>query len=69
MSEVELLNTQTAQYAVGIDLGTTNSVIAFSPLADSTTQVELLEVPQLVAPGTVEVRAELPSFIFLYTMY
>ena len=51
-----------AQYVLGIDLGTTNSVLAYAPLAAETPQVQLLPLPQLVAAGTVENRTTLPSF-------
>ena len=52
----------TAKYVVGIDLGTTNSVLAYAPLDAEQPQVELLPIPQLVAAGTVESRTMLPSF-------
>lgn len=55
----------TAKFAIGIDLGTTNSVLAYAPLADEAARVELLGVPQLVAPGTVETRTMLPSFLYV----
>ena len=55
----------TAQYVVGIDLGTTNSVVAYAPLAADKPVVELLPIPQLVAAGTVENRTSLPSFAWL----
>lgn len=54
-----------AQYVVGIDLGTTNSVLAYAPLAADSPKVELLPIPQLVAAGTVESRTVLPSFLYL----
>jgi molecular chaperone DnaK (HSP70) len=54
-----------AQFAIGIDLGTTNSVIAFARLGADYPQVELLPVPQLVATGTVEPQNVLPSFLYL----
>jgi hypothetical protein len=53
------------QYIIGLDLGTTNSVIAYSPLDAESAQVELLPIPQLVATGTVESRTALPSFLYL----
>ena len=56
------------KYAVGIDLGTTNSVLAYSALSDDprrTAKIELLPLPQIVAPGTVEKSFSLPSFLFL----
>jgi len=54
-----------AKYVVGIDLGTTNSVVAYAPLGEDRPQVELLPVPQLVAAATVESRTTLPSFLYL----
>ena len=39
----------TAKYVLGIDLGTTNCVIAYVALDAKSPQVELLEIPQLVA--------------------
>jgi hypothetical protein len=55
----------TAQYVIGIDLGTTNSVLAYAPVNAEQPQVQLLPIPQLTAPGTVESRTSLPSFLYL----
>jgi molecular chaperone DnaK (HSP70) len=55
----------TAKYVVGIDLGTTNSVVAYATLDAEKPSVQLLAVPQLVAPGTVESRTSLASFAYL----
>ncbi|MDH3717105.1 MAG: Hsp70 family protein [Planctomycetota bacterium] len=55
----------TAQYALGIDLGTTNSALAYAPLHDDGPRVELLPIPQLVSADTVESRSTLPSFAYL----
>jgi molecular chaperone DnaK (HSP70) len=52
-------------YVLGIDLGTTNSVLAYAPLSAEQSAVELLPIPQLVAPGVVESRSSLPSFLYL----
>ncbi|MBS1877338.1 MAG: Hsp70 family protein [Acidobacteria bacterium] len=54
---------------VGIDLGTTNSALAYvdpkqAEDADFPPILEL-EVPQVVAPGRVEPRRTLPSFLYL----
>ncbi|QDT37786.1 Hsp70 family protein [Stratiformator vulcanicus] len=49
-------------YCVGIDLGTTNNVLAFAATSEDDASVELLGIPQLVSPGTVETRSSLPSF-------
>jgi len=54
-----------ASYILGIDLGTTNSVLAYASLAAEKPQVQLLPIPQLVAPGVVESRTTLPSFLYL----
>jgi len=60
-----------AAFVVGIDLGTTNSVVAFTRLAEGNTEgnprIELLEVPQSVAPATLETRNGLPSFCYQAT--
>lgn len=55
----------TARYVVGIDLGTTNCVLAYAPIESDSPAVELLEVPQLVAASTVDGRHSLPSFLYL----
>jgi molecular chaperone DnaK (HSP70) len=58
-----------SRYCVGIDLGTTNSVVAYTPLPGggegSDPQLQLLPIPQLVAPGQIEARHSLPSFLYL----
>ena len=54
-----------AKYVLGIDLGTTNSVLAYAPQAGDELQVKLLPIPQLVAAGTIEARTALPSFCIL----
>lgn len=51
-----------ARYVVGIDLGTTNSAVAFADLEDPRLGVQTLLVPQVVGPGQVERRDVLPSF-------
>ena len=55
----------TARFSVGIDLGTTNSVVAFTRCDDEYAETELLQIPQVVAPGQVESREFLPSFLYL----
>jgi molecular chaperone DnaK (HSP70) len=56
-----------ARFVIGIDLGTTNSVLAYAPLEEEGARVHVLPVPQLVAPATVEARSTLPSFLYLGT--
>jgi len=58
-----------AKYIIGIDLGTTNSVLAYAPLQGDRPSIEILPIPQLVAPGTVESRLALPSFLYLASEY
>ncbi len=54
---------------IGIDLGTTNSALAWIDEREaedaSFPPVHIFETPQLVAPGRVEPRRTLPSFLFL----
>jgi hypothetical protein len=49
---------------VGIDLGTTHCALAFAPLSTPDARVEVLPIEQLVAPGAVERRPLLPSFLY-----
>jgi hypothetical protein len=53
------------RYIVGIDLGTTNSVVAYVDGADDTAQLKTLPLPQLTGAGAVEARPLLPSFLYL----
>ncbi|WP_297365862.1 Hsp70 family protein, partial [Thauera sp.] len=48
-----------ARYTVGIDLGTSNTVVAFAAEGDD--RIQLLEVDQLVGHGEVAARTLLPS--------
>lgn len=59
----------TAKYAIGIDLGTTNSVLAYASLETERPQVELLSIPQIVGAGTVEEHSSLPSFLYLASSF
>ncbi len=55
-----------ARYAVGIDLGTTNTAVAYAQIGDETNQVRAFAIPQLVAPGELAPRPTLPSFLYLF---
>jgi molecular chaperone DnaK (HSP70) len=55
-------NSETARYIVGIDLGTTNSAVAFVDSVKAPDRIDNFPVPQLVAAGTVEALDTLPSF-------
>src|SRR5438270_196578 len=54
---------------IGIDLGTTNSALAYIDEREAEDRdfppLHIFETPQLVAPGRVEPRRTLPSFLFL----
>ncbi len=52
------------KFSIGIDLGTNNSVLAFSELSgeDGT---EVLEIPRWDTPSTVKESETLPSFLYL----
>lgn len=51
-----------SRYVVGLDLGTTNSALAYVDTESSTSRIHTLAVPQVVAPGHVEALVTLPSF-------
>jgi len=58
-----------ARYVIGIDLGTTHTALAYvdthAAPGDSSAAVQLLPIVQTVAPGVVEARELLPSFVYL----
>ena len=56
----------TAKFHIGIDLGTTNSVLAFAPAEEPEAMIAVLPIPQITAPGTVERRLSLPSFLLRF---
>lgn len=55
------------RYIVGIDLGTTNSVLASldSTLPEDGVHIDVHPIPQLTNPGEVADAASLPSFLYL----
>ena len=57
------------RYLIGIDLGTSNSAVAYAELGTqaggaggSRPQIHVFPIPQLIAPGEVQARSLLPSF-------
>jgi molecular chaperone DnaK (HSP70) len=54
-----------ARYLIGIDLGTTNSAVACLDTRAADPRVRVFEIAQLVAPGEVAARRQLPSFVYL----
>jgi len=57
-----------AQYLVGIDLGTSNTAMAYAPLGGAVAvrgkipPIAIFPIPQLIAPGEIAARPLLPSF-------
>jgi hypothetical protein len=56
-----------ASYSIGIDLGTTTALSYVNKIASDGEKVVqgVLDIPQLTAPGSVEARPLLPSFLYL----
>ncbi|VBB47702.1 DnaK-like protein [uncultured Desulfatiglans sp.] len=55
-------------YIVGIDLGTTNSVVAYTEAEVEETgfpEIHVFKIPQLVGPGSIAERPVLPSFLLV----
>lgn len=55
------MQNQTPQYLVGIDLGTTHTVVAYANVDKNHRDIQIFQIEQLVAPGQVAARALLPS--------
>ncbi|MBE0470686.1 MAG: Hsp70 family protein [Methyloprofundus sp.] len=54
-------------YSIGIDLGTTHCVLSYVDITDLDADErvhQVLQIPQLTAPGTIEDKAQLPSFLY-----
>ncbi len=57
-----------SRFIIGIDLGTTNSVVAYTPISTRLTDppfIHIFEIPQFTGPGIMEKRSVLPSFIYV----
>ncbi len=54
-----------SEFIVGIDLGTTNSVLASCDAAEEIPQIAVHTIPQLVNPNEVADRTLLPSFLYI----
>lgn len=52
-------------YYIGIDLGTTNCVLAYTEQSDESPELKLFSIDQLVDASTIEGRTSLPSFVYL----
>jgi len=56
------------RFSVGIDLGTTHCVLSYADLEnidDEDFSPQVLAIPQLTSPGSVEEKQQLPSFLYL----
>ena len=62
----QLITENNAHYSVGIDLGTTHCVLSYVDLSSDEEQLihQVLAIPQLSTPGSVEEKSQLPSFIY-----
>ena len=53
------------QYSIGIDLGTTHCVLSYLDLHSDDKSVQVLNIPQLTQPGVIEEKSQLPSFMYM----
>jgi len=56
------------RFSVGIDLGTTHCVLSYADLDnidDEAFAPQVMAIPQLTSPGSVEEKQQLPSFLYL----
>ena len=56
------------RFCVGIDLGTTHCVLSYADLdciGDEQFSPQVMAIPQLTSPGSVEEKQQLPSFLYL----
>jgi DNA-K related protein/Hsp70 protein len=57
-----------SRYLIGIDLGTTNSAVAYvdtrEPVTGDTPPINVFDIPQLIAEGEVGAVPTLPSFLY-----
>lgn len=56
------------KYIIGIDLGTTHSVLAYTEAQfgdEQELRIHVFPVPQIVSPGEIKTQSLLPSFLFL----
>ncbi len=59
---------QGSKYIIGIDLGTTHSVLAYTRadiVEDERPEIKIFSVPQVVSAGEIKAQSLLPSFLFL----
>jgi len=55
-----------ARYIIGIDLGTTNTVVAWTDVEkNDASRITVFKIPQLIEAGVLDTREALPSFLYL----
>lgn len=64
MENLNTMQAETPKFSVGIDLGTTHCVLSYVDTSIEDARVEVMSISQLTAPGTVETRNQLGSFLY-----
>ncbi|NRF28490.1 Hsp70 family protein [Vibrio coralliilyticus] len=64
MENLNTMQAETPKFSVGIDLGTTHCVLSYVDTSSEGARVEVMSISQLTAPGTVETRNQLGSFLY-----
>ena len=59
------MSSKSPRYTIGIDLGTTNTVLAYVDHKSKSLVPQVLNIPQVVAPGETQALPALPSFLYL----
>ncbi|MBF0344738.1 MAG: hsp70 family protein [Nitrospirae bacterium] len=60
---------RTSRFIIGIDLGTTNSAVAFIDTSKNSSKIETFYIPQLIDTANVKGLHTLPSYLYLPTQY
>jgi len=66
--EEAIISDGSPRFSIGIDLGTTHCVLSYVDLVktdDDHIEQQVMEIPQLVSPGVIESKSQLPSFMYL----
>jgi hypothetical protein len=66
-AEAAQFSTSGTRFSVGIDLGTTHCVLSYADLDhidDEHYSPQVMAIPQLTSPGSVEEKLQLPSFLY-----
>ncbi|MCE0492475.1 Hsp70 family protein [Vibrio salinus] len=55
---------ENTRFSIGIDLGTTHCVLSFVDNEKEQPSVEVMPIPQMTAPGTIQSLSQLGSFVY-----